>query len=272
MLPLVDGQDTRYSPGWCSYLYRHAESPEVEIFCGGINTKTVRAAGLWRQGNLLHFGFDQSPAEMNETGRSLLVNSIAYIARFREDRPITNVVSPFVGPAPQDRAAILGALTRADLGLEYLKFILAEPVFGDLEKRSDDERLGWYRQFEGYLHCDEAGKLVVDDDALSFGVPPNTPDFFEKAITALASDVEANREATQLLERYAPDGPEDRDSAAAWKTWWLANRPYLFFSDSGGYRWYIDPLAKKRAVPTSELRGPARADAPKTKDDTGGGQ
>jgi hypothetical protein len=33
-----------------------------------------------------------------------------------------------------------------------------------------------------------------------------------------------------------------------------------FLSDSGGYRWYIDPLAKKRGVKSSELRGPLRAD------------
>ena len=32
------------------------------------------------------------------------------------------------------------------------------------------------------------------------------------------------------------------------------------------YRWYIDPLAKHRSVPTIDLRGPARADAPRTND------
>ena len=33
----------------------------------------------WRQGNLLHFGFEQSPAELNQNGRALLVNAIVYI-------------------------------------------------------------------------------------------------------------------------------------------------------------------------------------------------
>jgi hypothetical protein len=27
----------------------------------------------------------------------------------------------------------------------------------------------------------------------------------------------------------------------------------------GGYRWYLDPLAKARGVPTARLRGPMRA-------------
>jgi len=27
------------------------------------------------------------------------------------------------------------------------------------------------------------------------------------------------------------------------------------------YRWYLDPLAKKRGIPIAELRGPKRGDA-----------
>jgi hypothetical protein len=42
------------------------------------------------------------------------------------------------------------------------------------------------------------------------------------------------------------------------------NEPYLFASDSGDYCWYIDPLAKKRGTPSSELRGPKRADSTAT--------
>jgi hypothetical protein len=38
------------------------------------------------------------------------------------------------------------------------------------------------------------------------------------------------------------------------------NRPYLFASDTADYRWYVDPLAKRRGVPSAELRGPKRAD------------
>ena len=37
------------------------------------------------------------------------------------------------------------------------------------------------------------------------------------------------------------------------------NRPYLFFSDQGDYRWYVDTLARKRGIPSQDLRGPARA-------------
>ena len=63
-----------------------------------MNHKTPTAAGLWRQGNLLHFGFDQSPAEMNDNGRQMLLNAIAYISSFSQDRPIAITPSVFAGP------------------------------------------------------------------------------------------------------------------------------------------------------------------------------
>jgi hypothetical protein len=265
VLPLVDDLASQHSPGWCSYVYRHVESPELEVFCGGINSKTAQAAGLWRQGNLLHFGFEQSPAELNKTGRALLINSVAYIAKFTEDRPITDVTSPFVGPASHDRAAVLRALPRPDC-LAYLKYIVSDAIYEELESRTADERQAWYRKFEGYLHSDVNGKLVIDEDAVAFGVPPNRAEFFDMAIAALSSNKNSASGARQLLVRYVPGGPGEEGSAEAWNSWWQENKPYLFFSDSGGYRWYIDPLAKKRRIPTADLRGLARADTHKTSD------
>ena len=60
------------------------------------------------------------------------------------------------------------------------------------------------------------------------------------------------------MARYAPDGPGEKAPAAEWARWVEKNWAYLFFSDTGGYRWYLDPLAQRRGVPTAELRGPAR--------------
>jgi hypothetical protein len=80
-----------------------------------------------------------------------------------------------------------------------------------------------------------------------------------KTIAAL-HDEKTKAAATVLLVRYAPDGPGANASADAWEKWWQDNSPYLFYSELGCYRWYIDPLAKKRGIPTKDLRGPARAD------------
>ena len=72
VLPLQDGP--MGYPGWCSYAGQ-LQSPDVEILCGGTNPKQSTAAGIWRQGHLMHFGFEPSPEEMNENGRALLCNA-----------------------------------------------------------------------------------------------------------------------------------------------------------------------------------------------------
>ena len=53
--------------------------------------------GLLKSGlkNLLHFGFDLAPSEMSNAGQALLVNAIAYVARFTEDRPIVRTPCVF---------------------------------------------------------------------------------------------------------------------------------------------------------------------------------
>src|SRR5207249_4750872 len=88
-LPLAKDIKAKHFPGWCTYSEAF-DSPEMEVLCGGVNQKTTRAGAIWRQGNLLHFGFDLSPEEMNDRGQAMLVNGIVYIARFTEDRPITD--------------------------------------------------------------------------------------------------------------------------------------------------------------------------------------
>jgi hypothetical protein len=62
-----------------------------------------------------------------------------------------------------------------------------------------------------------------------------------------------------MPNRYVPTGPK-LGNADIWVNWWHENQPYVFASDAGEYRWYIDPLAKKRGVPTVEMRGSRRAD------------
>jgi hypothetical protein len=56
-----------------------------------------------------------------------------------------------------------------------------------------------------------------------------------------------------------PEGPGGSADAAAWKKWWSEHRDYVFFTERGGYRWHVDPVAKKRGVPSASLRGEARA-------------
>ena len=232
------------------------------MLSGGVNSKTPRAGAVWRQGHLLHFGFDLAPSEMNEIGQCLLVNAAAYISRFTEDRPIVQTPCVFTqGRRIFDRGAVARALDDKEDDPRRLEWYLSKDTYEKLKGKSREQMVKWFEGARDYLHAGAGEGLSVDTEARSFGVPPASPDFFPRAIAALAERDRAAL-ARKLLGRYAPDGPGPHAMAQKWKAWEEENRPYLFFSDTGGYRWYVDPLAKRRRVPTVQLRGPARATRP----------
>lgn len=271
VLPLVDNIRryqtviNDYKRGWCSYYSEFAEVPEVEFFCGGVNEKTPRASALWRQGNLLHFGFERSPAEMNATGRAMLVNSIAYISRFTEDRPIDVTPSVF-GSEPvattRRRAGYFADTARfPDFPMGWLTNTFSSSALKSFNWRDRAAASAWFQEARPWLHPSPGNLLEVDQEAKSLGILFDGAEFFPKAITAMR-EKSTQRKAAALLARYAPEGPGISGDSEAWQKWWEENAPCLFYSEMGGYRWYIDPLAKKRGVPTKDLRGPSRADKP----------
>ncbi|HEY1785659.1 MAG TPA: hypothetical protein VGG30_08930 [Pirellulales bacterium] len=264
VLALVDDRGRHWQAGWCTHARQFDVNPDIEFFCGGVNHQTPTSAALWRQGNLLHFGFEQSPAEMNEHGRSLLLNSIAYISRFTQDRPIAVTPSVFTGPAAAARSTVLRWARPA--GIEAIKHVVTPETLEKLVALSDDggpkgkNVLDWFDKNARYLRPGSDQLLELDEDLVALDVTFDQPEFFTRAISALRSeDDAAKNRGRRLLERYVPDVPKGSD-ADRYATWWRENQPYCFASDAGDYRWYVDPLARKRQIPSSELRGPKRAD------------
>jgi len=231
VLPLVPGTPaTQWPSGWCSDTDEVLAMPDVECISGGINDQAATAMAVWRQGDLLHVGFRQVPVEMDNTGRAMLANAIAYIADFHADRPIAILPSATGGHAPlPPRAALRLLLMRQSAG----------------------------GVFTPYLHPDRtSGGLTLDAQLQSRSVPYDSPAFLDLVLQALRSDPETGY---VLLERYVPEFPKDHASIAQ-SAWVSTNRPYLFPSDMAGYRWSVDPLAKARGIPSASLRGPARRD------------
>jgi hypothetical protein len=237
--------------------------PDVEFLCGAVNHQTPTSAGIWRQGNLLHFGFEQSPAQMNDPGKLLLLNVIAYISHFTEDRPIAITPSPFAGPVARGRSVLARWLRNPEYRMESCKGMLAAETWKTLSQRPDRESMAqWADQNARFLHPDHDQLLTIDDDLVASGVRFDQPEFFDNVLAGLSSsDSTLAARAQRLLERYVPIGPSAGDSNA-WASWWKENQRFAFASDAGDYRWYIDPLAKKRGVPKSDLRGPKRASEP----------
>jgi hypothetical protein len=266
VLPMVKDVDGKYPPGWCTYENTLSEQPEVEFICGGINDKIPAAVGVWRQGNQLHFGFDLSPDAMSDVAQAMLINSIAYIARFTEDRPIVVAPSPFYTTnSTRARSSIVTWLTSSEYQPYRLDWIdelvdasVANALAAETSGRTREAYLAWFERNSTYLHPGPSGKLQWDEEAKALQINYAAPELFERGIEALR-DPATRTQAATLLQRSAPEGPSG-DDADAWSAWYADNKPYLFYCEWGSYRWYIDPLAKKRGVPSSELRGPARAD------------
>ena len=261
MLPLVRDQARQWKPGWCTYPDGFDNNPEIEVFCGGENEKMAAAGACWRQGNLLHFGFEQSPVEMNEAGQRLLLNCIAYISRFTEDRPVAVTPSVFAGSVSLPRA-YLDRRLRDKGDASEIEWIVGKSVLDSLKGKTAEEIRTWYAENRGFLHPGWDAKLEVDKEARALGVAVDTPEFFDKAIVAMRNGGDEGRRAFRLLADYAPDRAPKKRAVSEWESWLAENRPYLFFSDQGDYAWYVDPLAKKRGTPTHQLRGPTRASKP----------
>jgi hypothetical protein len=262
VLPLVDGIHNYrtviedHERGWSSHYYEFADLPDVEVFSGGINEQTPRSAAFWRQGNLLHFGFEQSPKQMNAAGRAMLVNAVAYISRFTEDRPIDlcpSVFGPDAIALSRKRARGYFANFPADLPNVFTAATLAS-----FDWHHTNAAIAWFDAEHAWIHPDTENLLEVDREAKALNVLFDAPEFFPKAIAALREE-KTRAAAASLLSRYAPDGPGAAADAGAWEKWWKENSPYLFYSELGGYHWYVDPLAKKRGVRSKDLRGPLRA-------------
>src|SRR5262249_53818467 len=252
-LPLVENAKGEHRPGWCVYSEAF-DSPEVEVLCGGVNSKTASAAAVWRQGCLLHFGFDLAPDEMNEPARLFLVNCVAYVARFLDDRPIIHAPARALLRVGADRV-----VAKAEPEKGYIEWYFT-PAVRKLGKADDWPAFKrWYKENRDYLRSErkERGSLVLDEDAKAFGSPANKPEFLRSAVTALRQRGDRAGLAAKLLQRYVPDGPDSAE-ADAWQRWLGTNEKYLFCSEAGWYRWYVDPLAQKRGVPAADLRGEKR--------------
>ena len=176
------------------------------MICGGLNSKSPLAGAVWRQGHLLHFGSEQSPAEMNERGRALLVNAICYISRFTEDRPIVRSPSSFyeqagVGPRcprPTDQES------RRDL-TQYLRGT-RPPSARRFEAEPRRLRAPAEGQ-SGFLVADEKGHYVIDAEARKFGVPPDSEGFIPRAMEAWKKPGSGESSLRNYSDGTFPKGP-----------------------------------------------------------------
>ena len=196
---------------------------------------------------------------MNELCRGMLVDAIAYISRFTDDRPIMLTPSPFAGQEFMTRPRMERLIHRGEDMWDYLVPYFDRGTLAGAGVKNMAAFAKWYATFSAYLCPNSEGLLTVDRDAQAMQLCPNRPEFFDRTIAEIGGSAKDAERARRMLVRYAPEGPGARATPQDWDRWRMANADYLFFGEAGGYRWYLDPLAKGRGVPTARLRGTARA-------------
>lgn len=221
------------------------DAPDAEWISSGINSKGPTSVALGRHGNQFLWGFAGDPTQMTESGRRVFLNAVVYMAPFEGERPLVPKTS-------QSR----------DWAFTYIQFLreykdqtdVYDSLRGNLTPECGDDidaLEAYYRENLEFVHMssrDAKGRsgFVVDPDVKSLGVSNRRRELFEAIEERLAADPK-DALALRVLERYVHDGAVR--SLASLRTWRAANEGLLFFSDVGGYQWFVDTNAKRRGPP-----------------------
>ncbi|MGB0331067.1 MAG: protein-disulfide reductase DsbD domain-containing protein [Planctomycetota bacterium] len=249
----VQTQGYRSHPGQLIGLVARSagflDSPDAEWIAGGVNSKGPDAVALGRHGNVFHWGFAASPTYMTDEAKAVFVNAIHYVAEFEDEPPIVRKRARTIVRSDIDET--LWRLERS------LPSMVKRMVPADVLEQAGDDVEAIRAYFEGvrpYVRSVGSYQLEVDEDAQRLGAANNSLELLERAIEALGSD--EDEVALRVLVRYTGRGFE---TAEAWGRWLAENRDQMFFSEAGGYRWYVN----RRSAAVDESTAPkASAQAP----------
>ncbi|MGD0768239.1 MAG: hypothetical protein ABSB42_08600 [Tepidisphaeraceae bacterium] len=213
--------------------YGFGDSPDAEILTVGYAPgKPPGSAGVSRHGNFLQWGFSSPPAQMTDAGKAFFLNCIVYVHKFDGKRPLIHVQS-------SDRTYavyLIGIMDRFN-----------DPQFGarivgsDLAKQYADKAkdlAALYLQQIELVYCDGQGQFIIDKQLQDLGITSNRKvEMLDKLVNLLGQPPYADA-AQQALQRYTG---LSLNTPQRWQQWLTANRPRLFFSDVGGYKFFVIP-------------------------------
>ena len=205
------------------------DDPDAEVISRGLNSKGPESVAIARHGNFLMWGFFAQPDHMTEEARKVFANTVVYINRFDGKRPIAGRQN----------------MSRSDLAQYFVwarnaPAILRRTFGSDLVEqfKNDVDALEQHVQENlGYMHAVSAREVRIDADAYAVGIANNDPALLEHCINHFEStNADKAARAKRLLTRYTN---ESFDTTAEWEQWLKDNRDRMFFSDVGGFKWYV---------------------------------
>jgi len=243
---LVQNSGQKYS-GAVSMAYNFEGGPDDESLVVGCNGKSYPHTAIGRHGNFLQWGYGEPPAQMTADGRKLFLNCVCYISKFAGRRPLAR------NQAMNRRCAFHYRAFPTKIAKKYKG---REEELYQLHK--DNIELLRYEQKQLSVNTFEF-MFPIDAELKDLGIESNRRISTLEQLTALLAPnpaasqsdlsflarLKANRRhrnrartARRLLTRYTG---LDFESRQQWRQWLEEHRGRLFFSDFGGYKFYVIP-------------------------------
>lgn len=236
-----EGTFPQVDVGLVSSPWGFEDSPDAEVISSGINSKGPHSVALGRHGNFFLWGFFGDASMLTPSARRVFVNTIHYMKAF-DGRP------PLVEARARGRDSLLSLPEFMRTYSGYTKH--ARKRFSEKIQSTTEMDPGKLETFLEenleYLYARE-NVFHLDEDARKLGVSNRNRAMLDRILPRLRED-SGDPVGQRLLERYVR--PEGFATIKEFKAWLDENGEFLFFSDVGGYRWFVDTYARKEsAVP-----------------------
>jgi hypothetical protein len=227
--------------------YGFNDSPDAEAIVPGYNNgKEYGAVGIGRHGNFLQWGFSGAPSQMTQAGKCLFLNCICYISRFDGKGPLIHCEQP-----ARANAVRLALLINKIKDKRFFSSSFSDQLLD--ECRHDPMRLaGYYLDNYEFIYRDKT--YCVDQELKDLGVESNRSIHTLERLISLLEDSKRADAAKRLLTRYTG---RSSGTPEQWRKWLEQRRDRIYFSDVGGYRFYV--------VPKGYLTGPLKPPKPEPK-------
>jgi hypothetical protein len=211
--------------------YGFTDSPDAEALALGFNCgKEYGAVGVGRHGNFLQWGYAAPPSKMTEAGKNFFLNCICYIHQFDGKLPLIRRTS-----SHRWNAIRLAALINRIKDENFFSGTFSP----DLRKKYEGDPNGlvkYYRDDFEFIYRDKV--FLIDNKLKSLGINSNREtETLERLISLLEDEKHADT-ARLLLARYTS---KSFQSAEKWQSWFENNKDRIFFSDVGGYKFFVIP-------------------------------
>ncbi len=229
------------------------DSPDAEVISSGINSKGPHSVALGRHGNFFLWGFFGDASMLTPSARRVFVNTVHYMKAFDGQTPLVRASEP----AREAALSIPGFMKTYEQYHEYAKKRFSEGI-QNRTKMDPDELATFLDENLKYLYA-SSRVFHLDEDARKLGVSNRSAEMLDAITTRLGADPD-DPVGQRLLKRYVR--PEGFASAGEFKSWLHQNREFLFFSDVGGYRWFVDTYARQDRMLLDTARKAVSLDPP----------